>query len=255
MSTKAVVKMNTKELQEECRVRGLSAEETATNPELMTRIILFDSGQGTTDLPAPGYKRADELARRTDELEERIETEAPEVYPIDPKAFKEDREILHELDRDMLEVSNPDPEFMYCWVYFGQNAQAVWAKKSHGWRVVGVGAEAARDKECAEHKEVDGSRKIGDVLLMKTPRANYEKITAAQERRRAAQELGVSSNVLALADKYGLKVHEDISTVQLGPQTLMEVAQKRAGAEKVAMRHLDRKLRKGEIPGVPAPGK
>ncbi len=249
-----ITRKDLKALQEECRGRGIMAEETATRNDLITRIILYDAGQRKADMPEPGYKRDEELAKRKDTLEQRIEEEAPEVYRADPAAFEEDREILYDLQHDMLEVSNADPEYMYCWVYYGQNQQQVWAKKSLGWRVVGVGAESANDKECLEHKEVDGSRRIGDVLLMKTPKANYDKIVKAQERRRAAQELGVSSNVMALADKYGLKVHDDLSTVQVGPQTLMEVAQKRAGAEKVAMRHIDRKLRKGEIPGIPKPG-
>ena len=242
---KEIVRMNTKELQEECRKRGIAAEETATNSDLMTRCILFDSGQRQPDMPEPGHKRDDELARRKDVLEQRIEEEAPDVYPVNPEALEPDRDILRDLEHDMLEVTNPDSEYTYCWAYFGMNGQAVVAKKAVGWRVVDSG-----DKECPEHKESDGTRRIGDVLLMKIPTTRFIEITKAQERRRQAQELGVSSNVMALADKYGLKVHEDLSTVQVGPQTLMDVIQKKSGAEKVAMRHLDRKLRKGEVPGV-----
>lgn len=249
--SKDITRMDIPELREECRSRGIQAEETATKNDLITRIILVDAGQKQASMPPPGYKRDEELARRQDELDERMD-EAPEVYPIDESAFEEDRDILYELERDMLEVSNPVPGYTYCWAYYGQNGQMVWAKKALGWRVVSAG-----DKECEEHKEADGTRRIGDVLLMKIPTERYKLILESQRRRREAQQIGVSADVIAYAQKHGLKVHEDLSTVKVGANTLMDVMQRKAdrqtGAKRVATQYLDKKLREGNVPGVGGP--
>jgi len=246
---------NLAELREECRGRGISAEETASRDELIRRCILFDAGMAQASLPEAGYKRDEELARRADALEERADA-APEVYPIDPKAFEEDREILYDLTIDQLQVTNMQPGYVYCWAYFGQNGQMVWAKKALGWRVVGVGPDAGRDRECEEHKEVDGSRRIGDVLLMKIPEERYNRILKAQERRRLAQQLGVTQDVQDFAEKHGMIIHKDLSTVKVGPHTLADVMTKKAeratAARKVAMKHLDKKIREGTVFGEEA---
>ena len=112
------------------------------------------------------------------------------------------------------------------------------------------------DKECEEHKEADGSRRIGDTLLMRVPRARWERLEEEAFKRREEQHKGVGSRLLDLAEKgraHGLKVHGDISTVQVGNQTLMDVVEKRSGAHKTAMKHIDKKLRDGTVPGIPSP--
>jgi hypothetical protein len=251
--SKELTQMDVTELREECRKRGIAAEETATQTDLLTRIVLVDAGQQKPDLPPSGHEREETLKMRTDTLARKIEEEAPEVYPIDEEALKPDREILYDLEHDMLSVSKPQPGFTYCWAYYGQNGQMVWQKKALGWRVVG-----SDDPECPEHKEADNTRRIGDVLLMKIPTERYELILESQRRRREAQELGVSSEVINYARKHGLKIHEDLSTVKVGANTLMDVmkskADRQSGAKKVAMSALDKRLREGQVPGVPPGG-
>jgi len=252
--SKDIGNMNLTELREECRARGIAAEETATKTELLTRIVLVDGGQQPPDLPPPGHARDEELARRTDELARRAEVEAPEVFPIDPDALEEDREILHALhEYDMLAVSNAKPGYTYCWSYYGQNGQMVWMKKAVGWEVV----KGKQEPEAREHMDSDGTRTLGDVLLMRIPTEHYETIVEQQRRRREAQEFGVSADVIAYARKHGLKVHEDLSTVKVGANTLMDVMQKKAerrtAAKKTAMQHLDKKLREGQVPGLRGP--
>lgn len=244
-----IVNMNLNQLREECRKRGIAAEETATKNDLMTRIVLVDSGQQPADLPPAGHARDEELKKRTDRLEMKIEQEAPEVYPM--PEIEEDREILHALyEHDMLEVSEPEPGFTYCWAYYGLNGQMVWMKKSLGWEVV----KGKHFREAREHMDSDGTRTIGDVLLMRIPTQRYKAIIKQQRERRQSQQLGVSAEVIAYARKHGLKVHEDLSTVKVGANTLMDVmqrkAERRTGAKKVAMQHLDKKLREGQVPGL-----
>jgi len=254
MADKHVSTMSLDELREECRNRGLDAQEGAMRTDLMERIILHDAGLTQPDLPEPGYKRDEELARRTDALEEKIETEAPEVYPIDPKAFEEDREILHRsIEKQMVQVSEKDLNYIYCWTYYGQNSQQVWAKKALGWEVV-----TGDMKEAREHIEADGTRRIGDTLLMRVRKERFEQLEADATRRRQLQHDSVGSRLLELEDKargYGLRVHQSLDTVQVGNQTLMDVVERRSAAKQTAMKHIDKKLRDGTVPGMPAPKK
>ena len=252
--SKHVSQKSLKELQEECRSRGMNAEETASRTDLMERIIVYDAGMREPDIPEAGYKRDEEMAQRKDELDERLDKIEDEtgVFKVDPEAFEEDREILYKsIDQQMVEVSNKLPDHVYCWTYFGQSGQQVWAKKALGWQVV-----TGTDKECEEHKEADGSRRIGDTLLMRVPRERWERLEEESLKRRESQHLGVGSRLLDLAEKgrsHGLKVHGDISTVQVGNQTLMDVVEKRSGAHKTAMKSIDKKLRDGTVPGVSSP--
>jgi len=53
---KQVINMNRDELVEECRTRGINAEETASRADLLMRINLFDEGMRAADLPHPTVK-------------------------------------------------------------------------------------------------------------------------------------------------------------------------------------------------------
>jgi len=248
---KQVINMNRDELVEECRTRGINAEETASRADLLMRINLFDEGMRAADLPAPGYRRDEELARRSDELAERAETEGPEVYAIDPKAVAPDREILHRsIDQQMIHVSHRDPAYEYAWIYYGLNGQMIWAKKALGWRVV-----TGSDKECAEYKEADGTRRIGDTLLMKIPKERYAELEEMAQKRRDEQYLGIKARLQELSEKSGIKVHEDLADVSIGGRSLADVMENKAAARDVAMQHIDKKLRDGDVPGIPSPKK
>lgn len=243
--------MDLKELREECRDRGISAEETAGKADLINRIILFDHSMYKPDLEPAGYKRDEQLAQRQDELDQRIEEDPREVYKLDPKALEPDRDILKSLDQRMLDVTNKVKGYQYAWAYFGLNSHMVWAKRALGWEVV-----TGPMPEAAEHKEVDGTRRIGDVLLMRIRRERYMELRQAAEDARLAAELGISGRLETLGEqgrRYGLKVHTDLSTVRSGDGTLLDVVEKRAGAHDVARKAVDKKLRDGTIPGMEVP--
>ncbi len=187
------------ELREECRDRGLTAEESANRQELIKRIMLYDAGMMEPDLPPAGYKRDEELSKRQEKLDERLDTAEDEtgVHQIDPKAFEEDREILYKsIDKEMIKVTNKQDGYMYAWTYYGQNGQMVIAKRALGWRVV-----TGTDPECSEHKEADGTRRIGDTLLMRIPIERWHRLEEDAQRRRNLQYEGIGARLRELADR------------------------------------------------------
>ena len=122
--------------------------------------------------------------------------------------------------------------------------------------VAGGRVVTSTDPECSEYREADGTRRIGDCLLMRIPIEQFHKLEQLQAEARAAQQRSVGSRLHELGQKaarYGLKVHEDLSTVKVGPHTLMDVVEKRTGAHQTAMGHVDAMLRQGAVPGMPAP--
>jgi hypothetical protein len=248
------------ELREECRDRGIDAPTEATRQDLIRDIMLYDAGMKSADLEPAGYKRDEQLAQRQDELDERLDSieEETGVHKVDPDAFEEDREILHKsIDQQMISVSNKQPGYVYAWIYYGQNSQMVWAKKAMGWEVVN------NDKkdmiECIEHKEVDGTRRIGDTVLMRIREERWHRLEEDARRRKDLQYEGITSRLRDLAERgrsHGIKLHENLDDVPSGGGgTLMDVVEKRKGAAATAMQHIDQKLRDGTVPGVPAPKK
>lgn len=239
------------ELREQCRKRGLLAEETATPDILLSRIAAYDSAMRPSDLPPPGDARREHLSRVKDDLDKRIDA-APERYRIDPAAIAPDREILHRsIDQQMVHVTNRQPGYVYSWVYYGQNSHMVWAKRALGWHVV-----SGSDPECREHVEADGTRKIGDTLLMRIPESRYAELKAREDRARTAQQSGIGSRLYELGERarsYGLKVHTDLANVKVGPHSLMDVVSKRSAAHQTALGHVDKMLRDGTVPTMPAP--
>ena len=202
-----------------------------------------------TELPA-GAARVDALKRQADELtkvaEELVAT--GEVGSVDPAKLEVDREIRQVLDMSGLEISNPNPGMHYAWVYrdpynkFG--GRFVMTLKSAGWQVVGV--EGHDDKEAIEHKFVDGTRVIGDVVLMRISKEKFRQLQFADlEKRRRQQSVDGSIGQLAeLAAKHGVPIHT----------TLSEPVLNRMQARRLATQRLDKRIREGTVPGALAPG-
>lgn len=256
--SKDLLTLKIPELREECRDRGMNAPETATRQDLIKSIMLYDEGMKSADLAPAGYKRDEQLARRQDDLDERLDSaeEDTGVYKVDPKAFEEDREILYKsIDQQMIDVTSRQKGFVYAWVYYGQSGQMVWAKKALGWRTV-----TGDDPECKEHREADGTRRIGDTLLMKVPYERWLQLEEDAVRRKDKQYDGITSRLRDLAERgrgHGIKLHEDISQVA-SPSggTLMDVVEGRSSdAKRTALSHIDKKLRDGDVPGIPSPKK
>ena len=217
---------------------------------------------GKSELPPPGDERREELSRRTDNLQEAGEKLAneQELYNVDPNApaMQPDRELMDLFDprsMSMLTVSNQQPGWRYSWANaVNQAGLQVMMKKYEGWQVV-----TGPDKECIEHKTADGTRRIADVLLLKIPEKQYQRIAERDRIRRERQQKGVAAELEALGHKYrdkGITVHTP--NTDTSPHGFMKSEQsfdpRRAMVEKEAGRQLG-EMSKTQIPGVPLPGK
>jgi hypothetical protein len=193
------------------------------------------------------HEKDEILAERKDKLEQAAEelSNEKEHYKIDPNKIKEDREILHDLQMGHGEVTKAQPGYCYLWVYYGQQGQQVWAAKALG---------TGNDPEARELKEADGTRRLGDVLLMRITKERYEELKRAEEIRRRMQQEGVTSRILELGEKakgYGIKVITDPDAREM-PRggNLMESMKKRA-ASHGASKMRTKMLKEGKVPGMP----
>lgn len=153
-------------------------------------------------LPPAGHKRDEELLKRQDQLDEKAETQAAklDMGAIDPDVLKAERELLNSMDSTM--VTDADPNYHYTWVNF--QSYHGWAVKSklafRGWEVVNGSMP-----EASECRQVDGTRKLGDVLLMRIKIDRYNILKALEEEDRNKFNQTPTSNLSALADKYANK--------------------------------------------------
>lgn len=202
------------------------------------------------ELPPPGDERREELKRRADALEQKGEELAGELEMerANPAAYEPINDI--QADIDGLSVSNGDHEkYHYVWAQTGGSGRFVQAKRVQGYEIVS-GRQAP---EAHELLQADGTRRLGDVILMRIPRERYRKLREQAEYRRQAREQGVSAKALELADKYaatGVKVHE---TAHI-PEHIQKIMDRRNNAKRKAAETQDRWLREGRMPGMPAPG-
>jgi hypothetical protein len=210
----------------------------------------------TTGLPPAGPKRADELSRRLDVLQEKAETAGPEVESIDPKKLRPDRELQHLFDKyDILTITNPQPGYKYCWAYTGLHGNDIWGKKGEGWEVV-----QGNDPECREHTmKDDTTRRVGDVLLMRIRVDLHVQLLKRAALRQARQEGSIESELFAL----GQQAKGAIKVFQVNKHPYMQddapvsivMPHRSHPAYNTAMGALNNMLKTGEIPGVAAPGK
>lgn len=200
----------------------------------------------TTGLPPAGHERDEELLKRHDNLQQAAEEQEADVHTIaKPQVFREERELQHIIrEEDGLNVSNPLPGHVYCWVYTGLQGQKVWQKKAQGWEVV-----QGNDPESAEYKFNDTTRRIGDTMLMRISMDKHLKLVRAGEIKLSKLEEGIASELQELGDRAGgaFKVHADPAT---NPHINTMEARSR-GSQQVAMKHVDKMLRRGTVPGVP----
>ena len=159
-------------------------------------------------LPPAGYKRREELARRTDALEEAAEEHAKHFHPIDPDKLEVEREIAkHFTKKGFLKITNEQPGYTYFWAAIDDPQTFTW-KKTLGWEVVKGDMPEAR-----EITDENNMRRVGDVILMRIPTWRYEIIRKFEEGESAkSQEVEMSQALGEMADSaqartYGIKVH------------------------------------------------
>ena len=110
--------------------------------------VVSDAEAGSLNaegLPEAGYSREEELKRRCDELEAKIEalTDASrggtDRLSFDPSKLTKDNEILNYLDQGSYPVLNADDLYVYCWVnrdIHGKFGGAhFYRKKAQGWEI------------------------------------------------------------------------------------------------------------------------
>ena len=205
-----------------------------------------------TPLPEPGHKRREALKMRLEKLNAEAAELASEleVETVDPSKIEPDREIIQHFNSGDLPVSNRQEGFEYCWVFSDpRNNQAgrhVFKKRYQGWEVV-----SASMPEAADHKHVDGTRRVGDVLLMRIRYDRYVKLRREERETLKRREAGVSEGFMELGAKHarhGVKVYDTV------PDNAMKHAQATA-AEERATRMTNKWMKDGNMPGVPAPGR
>lgn len=117
------------------------------------------------------------------------------------------------LDFDQTAVVNADPRYVYHLVDRRQDGKMISRRKGQGYETVPADAK----EQLAEHAKVDGVQVNGDLVLMRTPVANYER-RAAQKRRKWQQMSGdrtaeAKENLNKIARDGGLtKPHQDAVT-------------------------------------------
>ncbi len=195
-----------------------------------------------TNLPPPGHERNEELLRRTDQLQEQAETKMPEAYSMPTDALEVDREIRHALETfSMHVVTDAQPDFQYAWVYTGNHGTEITMKKAFGWVVV-----QGNDKESSELQHIDSTRRLADCILMRIPKARYERIQLYEEYVRKLKMGSGDEEVKELGRKLGLVTSVDDPKViqRFGGNTPYELTLTQNGGV------LNQMMKKGTIPGL-----
>ncbi len=171
------------------------------------------------NLPPAGYKREEELARRTDVLEEEIDKKSENVLAVDPSKLEVDREIRYELDKGELDVTEADPNYVYRWVQCDRPAAnpsrmvdllryksiTYDGKRYPTWEIV-----KGTMKEAEGHRTVLGTRQIGDTMLMRCHKNTYAIIEAEDRRKRANRQFGIGDRLVQLAESVGTKAGQQV---------------------------------------------
>lgn len=194
-------------------------------------------------LPPAGDERREELKRRTADLEEQREELAEggvEAHSVDPSAFKIDNEIASALPT-IERISNAQKGFEYGWVCFRQNGLMVERAKIDGWVVV-----SGSDLESREHLQPDGTRRVGDVLLMRISKDKAIMIRRRHRELRIRQREGVVAPLHELAAKNSryVIIHSDPN------DPLIQRLAKQQLAKGIASKRFDAALRGGTVPGA-----
>lgn len=202
------------------------------------------------NLPPAGHARDEEMRRRTDRLAQQAEERAAseEVYAINPGALVVENELAQHFDE--LHVSGRLAEYEYVWENFAhQQGFAVRARLAIRVRLPGDNYMTAAWEvvqgdmpEARELLAVDGTRKLGDVLLMRCRKDIFRLIAKSRRSRAEAHTLAVDSRLLEMAEEVGekyVRVHREMDE--------NHPAMKHAAAASIAQQELMRRVRDGSV--------
>lgn len=252
--------------------------DLARDPAVLSAEQAATTAADIDSLPAAGDARREEMLRRADGLTQAAERlrDSVGIHNADPKAFQVENEIgqFTEGGMDGSEVSDALDDYVYHWEQadirntFGN----LWVTqaKSIGWEVVGGDMPEAK-----ERRFVDGTRRWGDTILMRMRRERANALEIVDRRRRLARSEGISLRVLEEADRLGVAAY-DITDPKApahirarfaeaqkasaeAARTTMVSTMRQAGRNQRAMagsladQKLDRAIRAGNVPNMPAP--
>lgn len=201
-----------------------------------TKLAEFPSGDARRE---EEKRRADEFAQKTEEASSSLE-----VAAANSAALEVESELAQYFDE--LDVSNQDPNYHYSWVngspmFYGRFIQKKLAQR---WELV-----SGNMNEAQELRTADGTRRLGDVVLMRIRKEYKARIDAAAEEKRKRARLGIYANFLETArkgEKYGASVH----IMDNMDPALFEKMSRNAQAKSRAGRTMDGWMRQGRMPGV-----
>lgn len=179
---------------------------------------------GIEGLLAAGHGRREQMKRRLDNLHESaermLENTDTAMYAIDPAKLKEEPEILKHLNTTscVFEVTNPKPGYVYLWEREKSDAIArkktearIWLGPGHpGWEVVSSAAEP----ECHDLLTAEGTRRIGDTILMRITTESYILIQRRQALMRRFREANIPQSLQDF-----MRQHEGLVRVVQGNDT------------------------------------
>lgn len=149
---------------------------------------------GTATFPKAGHAQREALKQRADVLEEQAATQFANVETVDPDRLEVERELAQHFNE--LEVTNADPNFVYRWINFSSNGGIALRRAiapPERWEVV-----TGDMPEASELRAVDGTRKLGDVLLVRMFRKRYDILEKVKEEQRQRQQGGHENNLREL---------------------------------------------------------
>lgn len=207
-----------------------------------------------TNLPPAGAARNEELAKRTDILEQKAE-ELSENRGVIPEKFLDpetEREIQYDMSRGYMDIGADNPNFKTCWVnYVNLNGQKVWEKKAQGWKT----ATPDDFPEARHMSREDNTIRVGDVLLMFIRIDHYLRIQQGEDLKRRRQQFGHEQAIHDLAARNpGVFKSVNIGETSNMPDGLGQTIESRASAtdyaRKVAAKHIGNQMKTGTIPGI-----
>lgn len=171
------------------------------------------------NLPPAGYKREEELTKRTDILDEEIDKKSQDTLAVDPSKLEVDREIRYDLDKGELDVTESDPSYVYRWVQCERPSSnpsrmvdllryksvTVNGQRYPTWEIVRGDMKEAREKRTAL-----GTRQIGDAMLMRCHRNTFEIIENEERRKRSNRQFGIDDRLVELAMSAGTKAGQQV---------------------------------------------
>jgi len=214
-------------------------------------------------LPPPGDERREELRRRADELAAEVEalSAKTERERIDPTKLVVENEIasqFDEYDNWNLRIIDSRDDMVYKWVYRDPSGKFggyhVMREKTLGWEVVqGTGPESP---EARNYLYVDGTRVVGDCLLMRVRKDRYIMLSRREHAKAQRQQQTVTSRLEELGEE---AQRRGLGRVSVGPENMNpKIAErlfKTSTAKRMVESTVEQMIRDGRMPGVPAPGK